>query len=52
MLYLTNIYIILTMYYVVVRELPDNLDVKMALAETYEDLDEKEKALEMVNEGI
>ena len=24
----------------------------MALAETYEDLDEKEKALEMVNEGI
>ena len=36
----------------VVKELPDNLDVKMALAETYEDLDEKEKALEMVNEGI
>ena len=33
------------------KELPDNLDVKMALAETYEDLDEKEKALEIVNEG-
>ncbi|CAG8578363.1 6219_t:CDS:10, partial [Funneliformis mosseae] len=36
----------------VVKELPDNLDVKMALAETYEDLDEKEKALEMVNEVL
>ncbi|RIA81283.1 hypothetical protein C1645_790738 [Glomus cerebriforme] len=36
----------------VVRELPDNLDVKMALAETYEDLDEKEKALEIVNEVL
>ncbi|CAB4401438.1 unnamed protein product [Rhizophagus irregularis] len=36
----------------VVKELPDNLDIKMALAETYEDLDEKEKALEIVNEVL
>ena len=31
--------------------MPNNLDVKLALAEAYEDLHEDAKALELVNEG-
>lgn len=39
------------MAYLVIQNVPDDLDSRLALAEIYERLDMREEALQLVNEG-
>lgn len=50
-IFVAFIYIYVCSHTLAVEEMPDDLDAKMALAESYESLGENAKALEMVNSG-